>query len=44
MRDAEGGDAMHLRSLLDFNYPDAGIPLDEVESWIPSYTASRPLP
>ena len=29
---AEGGDAMHLRSLLDFNYPDAGIPLDEVES------------
>ena len=23
---------MHLRSLLDFNYPDAGIPLDEVES------------
>ena len=29
---AAGGDAMHLRSLLDFNYPDAGIPLDEVES------------
>ena len=29
---AEGGDAMHLRSLLDFNYPDAGIPLEEVES------------
>ena len=29
---AESGDAMHLRSLLDFNYPDAGIPLDEVES------------
>ena len=29
---ATGGDAMHLRSLLDFNYPDAGIPLDEVES------------
>ena len=29
---AEGGDAMHLRSLLDFNYPDAGISLDEVES------------
>ena len=28
----EGSDAMHLRSLLDFNYPDAGIPLDEVES------------
>ncbi len=23
---------MHLRSLLDFNYPEAGIPLDEVES------------
>ena len=23
---------MHLRSLLDFNYPDAGISLDEVES------------
>ena len=29
---AAGGDAMHLRSLLDFNYPDAGITLDEVES------------
>ena len=29
---AAGGDAMHLRSLLDFNYPDASIPLDEVES------------
>ena len=29
---AAGGDAMHLRSLLDFNYPDVGIPLDEVES------------
>ena len=38
---AEGGDAMHLRSLLDFNYPDAGIPLDEVES---VDSASRPLP
>ncbi|MEE0800911.1 MAG: glutamate synthase large subunit [Gemmiger sp.] len=23
---------VHLRSLLDFNYPDQGIPLDEVES------------
>ena len=23
---------MHLRSLLDFNYPEAGIPLNEVES------------
>ena len=29
---AAGGDAMHLRSLLDFNFdPDGGIPLDEVE-------------
>jgi len=28
----EGGDAMHLRSLLDFNYPEAGVPLEEVES------------
>ena len=28
----EGGDAMHLRSLLDFNYPEVGVPLDEVES------------
>ena len=23
---------MHLRSLLDFNYPEVGVPLDEVES------------
>ena len=23
---------MHLRSLLEFNYPEQGIPLDEVES------------
>ena len=23
---------MHLRSLLDFNYPEQGVPLDEVES------------
>ena len=28
----ENGDAMHLRSLLDFNYPEQGVPLDEVES------------
>ena len=28
----EGGDEMHLRSLLDFNYPETGIPLEEVES------------
>ena len=28
----EGGDAMHLRSLLDFNYPESGVPLEEVES------------
>ena len=28
----EGGDDMHLRSLLDFNYPEQGVPLDEVES------------
>ena len=27
-----GGDAMHLRSLLDFAYPAAGVPLAEVES------------
>ena len=28
----EGGDDMHLRSLLEFNYPEDGIPLEEVES------------
>ena len=28
----EGGDEMHLRSLLDFNYPETGVPLEEVES------------
>ena len=29
--------AMHLRSLLDFNYPEVGVPLDEVEpAWTPS--------
>ena len=28
----EGGYARHLRSLLDFNYPETGIPLEEVES------------
>ena len=28
----EGGDAMHLRSLLDFNYdPNGGVPIEEVE-------------
>ena len=27
-----GDDRMHLRSLLDFNYPEQGVPLDEVES------------
>ncbi len=27
----EAGEGMHLRSLLDFQYPDQGIPLDEVE-------------
>ena len=27
----EGGDDMHLRSLLDFNYPETGVPLEEVE-------------
>ena len=28
----EGGDDMHLRSLLEFNYPETGVPLEEVES------------
>ena len=28
----EGGDEMHLRSLLAFNYPEESVPLDEVES------------
>ena len=28
----ENGNPMHLRSLLDFNYPEQGVPLDEVES------------
>ena len=28
----EEGDDMHLRSLLEFNYPEAGVPLEEVES------------
>ena len=30
--DGTDGDAMHLRSLLDLNYPDQGIPIEEVES------------
>ncbi len=30
--DAAVGDEMHLRSLLDFNWPEAGVPLEEVES------------
>lgn len=29
---SETGDDVHLRSLLDFNYPEQGIPLEEVES------------
>ncbi len=29
---ASDGDPTHLRSLLDFNYPETGVPLDEVES------------
>ena len=28
----EDGDLMHLRSLLEFNYPEEGVPLEEVES------------
>ena len=28
----DGGDDMHLRSLLEFNYPETGVPLEEVES------------
>ena len=28
----EAGDDMHLRSLLDFNYPAEGVPIEEVES------------
>ena len=27
-----GDDEMHLRSLLEFHYPDEGVPIDEVES------------
>ena len=27
-----GDDEMHLRSLLEFNYPEQGVPLEEVES------------
>ena len=27
----EGGDDMHLRSLLEFNYPETGVPIEEVE-------------
>ena len=27
----ENGDDMHLRSLLEFNYPESGIPIEEVE-------------
>ena len=27
----EGGDDMHLRSLLEFNYPETGVPIGEVE-------------
>ena len=27
----EGGDHMHLRSLLEFNYPECSVPLEEVE-------------
>ena len=27
----ESGDDMHLRSLLEFNYPESGVPLEEVE-------------
>ena len=30
--DNMGADGVHLRSLLDFNYPEQGVPLDEVES------------
>ena len=30
--DQVGPDQTHLRDLLDFNYPEAGVPLDEVES------------
>ena len=28
----EGGDDMHLRSLLEFNYPETGVPIEEVEN------------
>ena len=27
----EGGDDMHLRSLLEFDYPETGVPIEEVE-------------
>jgi len=27
----EGGDDMHLRSMLEFNYPETGVPIEEVE-------------
>ena len=30
--DNMGAEGVHLRSLLDFNYPEQGVPLDEVES------------
>ena len=30
--DQVGPDETHLRDLLDFNYPETGVPLDEVES------------
>ena len=30
--DQVGPDQTHLRDLLDFNYPETGVPLDEVES------------